>query len=83
VDKVSGRRGFGAVVWFAPPPPAAVFSGLARIAWLRGSWIFHFGVPVRGSVRADASDSGGRACVTWGRLGGGRRSTFFFFPLRP
>lgn len=44
MDKVSGRRGFGAVVGPVCPAPAAVFSGLARVAWVMGG----FFIPIPG-----------------------------------
>lgn len=72
VDEVSGRRGIGAVVWYSGfPAPPAVFSGLVRVgvAWVM-DFSFMGSYPIPGSgwfvVLCGASDSGGRACVTWG-----------------
>jgi len=78
VDKVSGRRGFGAGGLVSLPRLLFFRVWLAS----RGGWIFHFWVPIPGFVvSCGASDSGGRACVTWGRWVVGPHAAPLFFPV--
>lgn len=79
MDEVSGRRGFGAVVWFPCPAPLAVFPGLARGV---GDGIFIFGLLFLGGSRFRFVRCLGlerESVRDVGTLGGGapRRSTFF------